>query len=302
VLALRLRFEFPLDVDPGERVSVVSPSSLRPPLLCCPWGGSEAGCSAGTRAGEAAVAARQLPSGFVSSYGSLRRRWISPDRRACSSSWRASRDPTESSQALGAHSHPASSTARSVGDRPPGGVSFDPLRNRAGPPSHNHRSPAHSTAPGTQPRVDHHDRRNWIRSRPPPKPPTRLRPPYCIRAAADAFLMQIACASCSPVRVMRVLHPADPPGWRNQATSHDLSKLGVAGSNPVRRSVGRAWFQEVTGARPFRLGASDGACWFPLSGAIHRRFLTALPPASFVDDGGEPREALRPLSAPAGLG
>ena len=48
-------------------------------------------------------------------------------------------------------------------------------------------------------------------------------------------LMQIARASCSPLRAMRVLHPADPPSWRNQDTSHDLPKLGVAGSIPVRR-------------------------------------------------------------------
>jgi len=43
--------------------------------------------------------------------------------------------------------------------------------------------------------------------------------------------MQIVRASCSPARVMRVLHPADPPSWRNQGTPHDLPKLGVAGSN-----------------------------------------------------------------------
>src|SRR4051794_27762794 len=43
--------------------------------------------------------------------------------------------------------------------------------------------------------------------------------------------MQIARASCSLVRVMRVLHPADPPSWRNYGTPHDLPKLGVAGSN-----------------------------------------------------------------------
>ena len=58
----------------------------------------------------------------------------------------------------------------------------------------------------------------------------------CIRPAADAFLMQIGCASCSPVRVIRILHPADPPSYRNQGTPHDLPKVGVAGSNPVRRS------------------------------------------------------------------
>ena len=45
--------------------------------------------------------------------------------------------------------------------------------------------------------------------------------------------MQIACAQCSLLRVMRVLHPADPPSWRNQGSSHELSKLGVAGSSPV---------------------------------------------------------------------
>ena len=64
----------------------------------------------------------------------------------------------------------------------------------------------------------------------PPRPdPLQLHQP----AVADAFLMQIAHASCSPVRVMRVLHPADPPSWRNQGTSHDLPKLGGAGFEPL---------------------------------------------------------------------
>jgi hypothetical protein len=31
---------------------------------------------------------------------------------------------------------------------------------------------------------------------------------------------------------MRVLHPADPPSWRNHDTSHDLPKLGIVGSIP----------------------------------------------------------------------
>jgi hypothetical protein len=51
---------------------------------------------------------------------------------------------------------------------------------------------------------------------------------HCIRATTDAFLMQIARASCSSVRVMRILHPADPPRRRNQGTSHDLPKLAGA--------------------------------------------------------------------------
>src|SRR4051812_47756307 len=34
---------------------------------------------------------------------------------------------------------------------------------------------------------------------------------------------------------------------------HEFPKLGVAGSNPVRRSERRASFREVTGARPFGL-------------------------------------------------
>jgi hypothetical protein len=45
--------------------------------------------------------------------------------------WRASRDPTESSQALGTHSHQPLPPPEAM-DRPSGGVSFDPLRNRDG--------------------------------------------------------------------------------------------------------------------------------------------------------------------------
>ena len=90
----------------------------------------------------------------------------------------------------------------------------------------------------------------WLRA-PRAPAPASARPP-------DAFLMQIGCASCSPLRVMRVLHPADPPSWRSQGTSHDLPKLGVADSNlcpPLRK---KPRFREVAEPGLLLAGASAG--------------------------------------------
>ena len=56
------------------------------------------------------------------------------------------------------------------------------------------------------------------------------------------------CALNAAHGLLSLLHPAVPPTWPNHG------KLGVAGSNPVRRSVRRASFREVAGARPFVLG------------------------------------------------
>jgi len=114
------------------------------------------------------------------------------------------------------------------------------------------------------------------------------RPLSASGAAADAFLMQIGCASCSPVRAMRILHPADPPSWRNHGTSHDLPKLGVAGSNlcpPLRK---KPRFREVAEPGLLLSGALGGGD--ALGDAKRQRFPGA---DARLCPGGSPRRGHR---------